>query len=296
MKRSTVILGVVFLVLLALAFLVLQKPGEQSRSSAATGVLLQIDSLAVDRIELKSPTGHIALEKKGAEWYVTQPLLSHADQAAVASLIGVCRDLRSTGVVSSRPDKRGIFQVDSTGTRVTVYEKGAPVASFVVGKAGSTYSDTYVRLAGSNDVVLVSGLPGDRMNRPLRDWRDRTITKIPRESIKEIGYQYGDTAFVAALKDSVWMIGRDKVQPSVINGVLNTLSSLQADDFADSVAVAPKVTAQIAVGAEQVRFAFRKETGKYLVQASSSPQWYVVESWRANDVLKRKKDLVGTAR
>ncbi len=296
MKRSTLVLGGVFVVLLAIAFVVLQKPGEQSRSSAAAGTLLRIDSVAVDRIELRNPSSRIVLEKKGAEWYVTQPLSAHADQTAVASLIGVCRELRSLGVVSGRPDKHGVFQVDSTGTRVTVYEKGAETASFIVGKAGSTYADTYLRLAHSNDVLQVSGLPGDRINRPLRDWRDRTITRVPRETIRQISYQYGDTTFVVALKDSVWMIGRDKVQPSIINGLLGTLSSLQADDFADSVAVAPRVTAQITFGGEQVRFAYRKETGKYLVQDSSSPQWFVLESWRANDVLKRKKDLLGIAR
>jgi hypothetical protein len=54
----------------------------------------------------------------------------------------------------------------------------------------------------------------------------------------------------------------------------------------------PKITAQISYGGAQLNFAYLKDGDKYLVQSSNSPQWFEVQSWRANQVMKRKKDLV----
>jgi len=297
MKRSTAILGVLFIVLLAAALLVLQKPGEQSSRSATSGPLVQLDSLAIDRVELKGPSGSVVLEKKGVEWYVTRPVQYHADQAAVASLIHRSKNLLVKSVVSSRPEKQAVFQVDSTGTLARIFENGTEKAAFVVGKLSSSYTDTYVRSVSSNDVVLVDGAFGHEFNRPLREWRDRKITLIPKETIREVQFQYGDTTFTLTFRDSLWTIGGSAVQQSVVNSLIGALSSFQADDFVDSTVMpAPKVNAQISVAGQQIRFAYRKDINKYFVQTSRSSQWFVAEPWTASQILKRKKDLIPTGK
>jgi len=47
-----------------------------------------------------------------------------ADQASVASLVHDVRTLRVTNIVSNKPEKFGVFQVDSTGTRVRLFAGG----------------------------------------------------------------------------------------------------------------------------------------------------------------------------
>jgi hypothetical protein len=42
----------------------------------------------------------------------------------------------------------------------------------------------------------------------------------------------------------------------------------------------------------QLRFSFDKTMNKYDVQSSNSPQWFVLEPWKANPILKRKKEIV----
>ena len=68
MKRNTFILTGLFIALLVIAFLVLQKPGEQSASSASSGLMFKIDSLAVDMVEIKTPAFSLVLEKRGVDW------------------------------------------------------------------------------------------------------------------------------------------------------------------------------------------------------------------------------------
>ncbi len=293
MTRNTYILIGILAVLVVVAYLVMQKPGERSSSSDTEGKLVTLDSLAVNKIEIKSPTRKVVLEKKGVEWYLAEPLSYRADQSNVASLIHETNNLEVKSIVSNKPEKQSVFQVDSAGTVVRIFENGAEKTSFVIGKAGSSYSETYARRANSNDVALVGGAMSYIFNRPVKEWRDRTILSAPMERIKEVKFQYEDTTFVLAFKDSTWMVGKDSTQDWVVNSLLSSLSSLQADDFVDTlITPPPKINAQLSYTGAQVSFSYLKTGDKYLVRSSSSPQWFEMQSWRANQVLKRKKDLV----
>lgn len=138
----------------------------------------------------------------------------------------------------------------------------------------------------------MSGAPANAFSRPAKDWRDKTIFTTARDNIKEVRYQFGDTTFVLAFKDSAWVIGRDSAQESVVSNLLTSLSNVQADDFVDTLLQRPpKITAQIAYAGTQLNFFYLKQGEKYLVQTSASPQWFEMLSWRAHEILKRKQDL-----
>jgi hypothetical protein len=257
--------------------------------------MFKIDSLAVDMVEIKTPAFSLVLEKRGVDWFVAQPVNYKADQAAVGQLIHQVKNFEIKNIASSKPEKHSVFQVDQTGTRIAVFERGTEKASFILGKMGGSYSESYVRRVNSNDVFVVEGASGYMFNRPVKDWRDKTILTAPKETIKTIQYQYGDTTFAVTFSDSAWVAGKEKVQQSVIEGIVSSLSNVQADDFIDST-IAPKVTAIIAYVGAQLRFSFDKSSNKYAVQSSTSPQWFVMEQWKANQILKRKKEIVETTK
>ena len=176
---------------------------------------------------------------------------------------------------------------------MAIYENGNMKFSFIVGKAGPSYNDTYVRKAGSNDVMLVNASLTYSFTKPVKEWRDKTIFSAPQENIKEVTYQYGDTTFTLKNTSDAWMIGPDSTQTDVVTSLLSSLADIKADDFLDTANVATKkIIAQITYGYGQVHFAYDKNTKKYYAQSSASPQWFVVEEWKANQLLKRKKDLV----
>lgn len=297
MKRNTITLLVVLVVLVLAAYLVMQKPGEQSSSGLGTA-LLQIDSVAVDKLEIRSAKSQVVLEKRGADWYLKEPIDYKAEQASVGTLIHDVKNLQVKNVVSSKPEKFPVFQVDpESGTFFTIYEHGVKKDSLIVGKMGSTYTEMYVRRLPSNDVDAVDASILYQINRAAKEWRDKTIIKTPKENIKEIKYQYGDTTFTLAYQDSVWIIGNNVVKTEDVNGILGWLSNLQSDDFIDTTMhPAPKITALVSYADNQLRFCFLKQQNKYAVQVSNSPQWFVVEPWKVTSILKRKKDLVKVAK
>ena len=186
MKKNTYILIGVFVCLLIAAFLVLQKPGERSANSANTGLLFTVDSLLVDKVEIKTPTSSLVLEKRGVEWFVVRPINYKADQSNVCQAIHQIKNIEIKNIISNKPEKQPVFQVDQTGTQVTVYEKGVEKEAFILGKMATSYSESYARRLNSNDVLLVEGASNYMFNRPIKDWRDRTIFTAPKETIKEL--------------------------------------------------------------------------------------------------------------
>ena len=291
MKKNTYILMGLFVCLFIIAYLVLQKPGEQSATTASTGLLFSMDSLFVDKIEIKTSALSLLLEKRGGEWFVAQPVSYKADQTTVGQFIHQIKNIEIKNIVSSKPEKHTVFQVDQNGTQVTAYEKNAEKAAFVVGKMTESYSESYVRKLNSNDVYLVEGISNYTVNRPVKDWRDKTILTLPKESIKDMHFQYGDTTWSITWSDSSWVVGKDKANPPVVESILSSISNLQADDFIDT-AVSPKMTAMVVCAGIQLRFAYIKTLNKYYVQSSNSPQWFILEQWKANQILKRKKEIV----
>jgi len=162
---------------------------------------------------------------------------------------------------------------------------------------GSTYTELYARQSSSNDVVAVSGGSPMTFNKAVKEWRDRTIAAPARDAIKEVRYQYGDTTFVLAFRDSAWMVGRDSTEEWAVNNLISSLSNVQADDFRDSsTSRLSKPTAQITYAGTQLTFFYVKEGDKYVVQSSSTPQLFEMQSWRANQILKRKKEIIKSVR
>jgi hypothetical protein len=292
MKRSTQILLGLLAVLAIATFIVLRQPGEVSSSGSSGKVLVSYDSAAVDKMEIRSSVGSVVLEKEAAKWILTAPVKYRADDAAVTAAVGKGKALEISSLVSANPEKQKVFQVDSTGTLVKIYAGGAEKAVFRVGKPSSSYTETYVRQEGSNDVYLAAGILSSTFGRQVKEWRDKTIFKIDEDKIRSVKFQYGDTTFTLAFQDSLWHIGKDSVGQPTVKSFLTSLSNFQTDEFVDSLpSNLPKLMAGIEAEGTQIRFHYVKEGNKYYVQTSQSPQWFEVQNWKASQVLKRKKDF-----
>lgn len=293
MKRSLLVQLGILIVLGIIAYVVLRRPGEVSTGGSLGRMLVTYDSAAVDKIEIRSPSTSVSLENQGGRWMVTSPVNYRADEATVSSAVAAGRNIELTSLVSANPEKRKLFQVDSSGTMVTVYEKGKKGAAFFIGKMGSTYTETYVRAEGSDEVYIAKGFLGATFNRQPKEWRDRTILKTDQSAIRSVKFQYGDTTFVLALQDTLWRVGRDSTVYSTVKSFLGAFSNLQADEFIDTTITPtrPPVAILEAEGT-QLRFYTAKDPGKYLVQTSASPQWFEMQNWKASQILKRKKDFL----
>ncbi len=295
MKRSTLLLIGILVVLGIVTYFVLQRPGESSSDAVSREMLVAYDSAAVDRMEVTSGGSTVSLALEGGKWMIVSPVHFRADENAVTSAISRGRKIEVRGVVSDNPEKQGVFQVDSSATLVKVFEHGAEKAAFRIGKPGTTFDETYVRREGEKNVLIADGPLAYLFVKSPKDWRDRTIFRADRDRITDIRYRYGDTTFTVAFVDSVWKVDSRPAAPASIQNLLGTLSNYLANDFVDS-SFTPEgpPAALVEIGATQLRFYRAGDSGRFLVKNSDDPQWFVVEPYRAQDLLKRKKDLLAS--
>jgi hypothetical protein len=292
MSRTGVILIVLVLALGLVAWLVLQRPGESSITVGEGATLAEYDSAAVDKLVIRGAQGRVVLEKQAGAWTLAEPIVYPADGNAVGAAVGKARSVLLGSIVSTNPAKQALFQVDSAGTLVEVYVLGNQQASFRVGKPGASWTETYVRREGSDEVFLAGELLTTVYNRAVKEWRDKSVFNISSENIRSIAYQYGDTTFALVLTDSVWNLDGEPVPESTVRPLLTSLSSLQTDDFVDSTVTAPPpLVASILVEGTQIRFHHQKDAPAYLVQTSASPRWYSLQQWRVQQVLKRRAEF-----
>jgi Domain of unknown function (DUF4340) len=295
MKRSTLLLIGILVILAITTYFVLQRPGETSSSGSDGELLSQIDSSAVDRLEISSPSGSVTLALEAGKWMITSPGRFRADQTAIAAAVGRGKRIELHNLVSTNPEKQKVFQVDSMGVHVRFYERGTQKASFIIGKPGPSWTETYVRRDGSTDVYLAEGPLSYLFAKQVKDWRDRTIFHIEENLIKAVRFRYGDTTFVVQHRDTLWEVDQSAASEATTRGFFTLLSNFQCDDFIDS-SFAPQAAPNAVIDVEgtQIRFYLNKASGTYAVQTSQDSQWFSIQSWRASQILKHKREFLQT--
>jgi len=289
MKNNTTILLAIIAILVVATFIVMQKPGEKSLTTNDRNLLVGLDSTRIDKIEIKCKFGSYELVRQGLEWRVTKPVQAKADAEFIGTAINMTTNMIVKSIVSTNPEKQSVFEVDSSGSSVKIYEDGSLKAEFIVGKMGNAYDETYVRLAGSDEVALVNGSLTYLYGSPLRNWRDKTIFHIDQSQIASIGYRFSDEEFTLQQKDTAWTIDGTTVNRDIVNNLLRFVTSFDADDFLDTPPdTMPKITGFIDLAGVQLRFAEQADENHYLVQSSTSPQWFIVYKSHAESILKRK--------
>ncbi len=290
--RRSVIIGIVAVVVLAVvAILVVRQPGERSTSVAGKEKLADLDSASIYKIHINSQFGEMELEKKNEGWYLTKPVNAPANENQVKLALRFCPNMKVLNVVSKNPDKHSIFLVDSTGARVKIYQKDKLKADFYVGKNGDGYQDNYVRLAGSDETVLVKGPLSYIFYSPVKRWRDNSILDIKPTDITSVKYQYENEQFSIARKDTSWYLDGKIIDKSEVERVLGSLAMLKSDSFAEIDSL-PKQSAVIDVNDVQLQFALNEEASSYLVSSSKSSELFIVNQPKADKILKKKEDFV----
>jgi hypothetical protein len=291
MKRSTLISIAVLAGLVIIAYIVLQRPGEQSLTREDQNYLVEYDSAAISRLEVTSDNGHIILEKLQGIWTITEPIRYPAAEFLVVRAVGMGRTITLKSVVSTNPSKQGLFQVDSTGMLVKLLEGTAERAAFRVGKTTTSFSETYVRAEGSDEVHIAEGTLGSVFDRKAAEWRDRGIYRTPRESFTGVSFSYGDTTFSVTKQDTVWMVDDEVIgEPT---SFIASITDFETQNFIDTVITKlPPLTAVLQAGDVLIRFHYDVPTKTYIVQKPGTEQLFSVAVWKAKQLLLRKQDFL----
>ena len=290
MNRSTKFLVGLFVVLGAFAYLMLPSNKERETSYKTAELSIKIDSASVVKIDIQQPAKSVTLENVGGTWMVTAPLRATADPNAVKQLISGMVKFKVGSLISSNPEKQNLYQVDATGTKLTVSERAGKSMSLILGKTGPTYSETYFRLPESKDVYLGEGVESWVLNKEVKDWREKTILVTSRDSIQSLSYMLGNKEYAFQHDSTGWQSGGKTVDVNTMNPVLNTVTNLRADDFADTAVTmnTRPVTLKIH-GSEDITLQMSPippDSARYYISSSSTPQLFIISKYTAQQLMK----------
>jgi hypothetical protein len=211
MNRSLLTLLAAFIILVAIYMVV-----KSSRDvTFHPQKFAPVDTARVDAIRIQTPTDKVLLKKKNGEWQIEQPLTYPADSRLVRDLLSKMSalEMETDEPLSQDPVRDTLYQVGETGTQVAMAVGTDTVANFIVGKMAPDSRHTFVRRAGNNNVYSVSGLYVSQLNRKVRDWRDKTVLDIARDSISRIDLQWPNQTFSLIKVDTLWRMEGASVTP-----------------------------------------------------------------------------------
>ena len=205
-----------------------------------------IEEVAKIKLHPQNQEKDIIITKKGDnKWYVTEGEKTYAsDQEIVTNYLEELQKLKSQRLAAKSKEKWDKFNVtDSAATNIKLLDaKGKSLLDLLIGKlsykqAQNSYGRnnvqgiSYVRLANEKEVYAVDGFLPMSLNRSFDDWRNKTLTKLNKEDIKQISFVYPDSSFTIEYKDSIWSTNKAQIDDKKVESFLSSLQNKKGYKF-----------------------------------------------------------------
>ncbi len=205
--------------------------------------LTEIDSAKVTELIVvpgKDRTSEVRLTKTGKVWTLnTGDRVGHLEQGRGNTSLQSLMNLKPQRVLTKRKEKWNEFGVgDSTGTHVRVMEGSSTKSDLWIGRTGFSQSSgsgyTYVRMEGEDEVYSVDGFLEGQFNLNFNDWRDKSFTRIKRDSIDKIIFRYpADSSFVLEKRNGKWKLGVVAADSAAVASYLSGMEYKNISAFAE---------------------------------------------------------------
>ena len=283
MNSKGISIGLGVLVALGAATAYVYRPQTETNSAALTNPWSSVEGGRVDRVLLQRPgaaEGQRALEfeKTSAGWRMVRPGRGPTEARAVEELVERLASARVVRIAGRNRSSYETFGVDDAhAIKVTLKASNNVVLELFVGE--TVDSGTAVRAPGHDETYQIDQSIAFMLRRDARDWRDRDITRVARDTVRSVEWVNPSGTFRFNRSGDAWAAAEgttvERLDPARIGNLVDTLANLRAADFAgesDTTGFddnAPRVTLRVEgdAGASTVVLrlgAARGESERYL--------------------------------
>ncbi len=297
-KQILILLGVV--VVLLIVVLVLTREPKKTVEELLPG--FQSDKVA--KIEIATEDKNTVLRKPNGDWLVETEDNYRADQEAVEEMLSKVKEFKTTTLASKNPEKQSKYQVDEkSGIGVKLSDSSDNLlVHFFVGRSKADFLGAHVRKADANEVYKM----GENLTYVFdkhNGWRDKTIFKFNSGDVTKLTIESDDQKIVLqADAESKWELiepEKAKAKKDAVDGILNALSSLNTDDFAEKKELkeygldepASSVSAELNDGSSRKLLIGKEESGKHYVKREDKETLFLLYKSQVNQLLKKVEDL-----
>jgi len=204
--------------------------------SAGPAYLVSIKKDTVRKLVIKRSSKEIEIQRQGSHWQIVRPIKWRADETRVSRILeGLSETLLETPVTSKKSDYEK-YNIGDKGDFIEVSD-GKNTERVYLGKRGARYQLMYVRPANDKRVYLVQARFADWLPENVNKIRDRTIIKVPAESITQVLWKDEKKGFSIIKKPDGWFGGKDvgnesrRLDSRKVKDYLEQFSSLQGSGF-----------------------------------------------------------------
>lgn len=235
-------IGIALAVLVGLvgATIYVYRPAADEGSSAAPSNPWQalakdrVDHVSIHRPSAASEQQHLEFEKASGAWRMTAPGAGPTEARAIEDFIDRLGEMKVVAVAARNASSYGTFELDDAhATRVTLKNGSTTLLDVYVG--ASLDSGTAVRVPGRSEVYRVDQMINSTVSRAPRDWRDRDITHIARDSIRAVEWVNANGTFRFTRNGDTWSAAQgtvvDRLDTAKVNSLVDSVTNLRASDF-----------------------------------------------------------------
>ena len=172
------------------------------------------------------------IEKKAGIWKVNG---FDASQEEINDFFSVLSGLVVESLVSKNPENHKNFgATEEDGTHLVLTQNGVET-SFIIGNQATTFNSFYIKTKENNNVYKMSGMLRDKLTMSVTAWRDKTIVRIPKETIQKIEVVSDTKPLILAKNEGMWIAERlgktSHLDETTLNSLFASIDPLKASGF-----------------------------------------------------------------
>jgi len=235
-KNLAILAAVVIAVLAYILLVERHRPTSSEAKTEAEKVLQDFDRDQVTGIVIERDSGRVRLEKVGEAWRLREPLDFAADESAVSSTLGTLAALEADRRLSSDEVDPAVYGLDDPPIKITLRTREGGETGLDISDEMPLGSKRALRIAGTDEIVVVPGWFVSDLEREVDDWRSREVMDISEDQVASIDIGAGDDRIRAVRLKDRWQLlepledlaGRDHLR-----NLVRDLDSLRIEEFLD---------------------------------------------------------------
>lgn len=240
MTNATKTLLIIFLVLVGItgvySWMDDSRASEGLRTDLVTASTEQVNRIVIDNQGRGYP---ITLQKDDEQWMVhsrDSEQSYRANQQAIDAALDEITSLNIKALVTRDAQNHARYQVDSTGTGVTLYDGDRRLTQLILGKPqiiSRSQFNTYMRRADEDAVYAVEGFLSASFNKDIPNWRDKQVWKVNQQDIQRVDFLYpADSSYsIQRAGADQWISGNDTLATRTVDNLMSRLANVRASGF-----------------------------------------------------------------
>lgn len=320
--KTNLVVGAIFVALLAFVYIYEIQGGEDRRQDAARSKqLLDFKESEVNRLVVVRGDTAIVLAKERGDWAVSAPIADAADADAVERYLRNIAEAEREKVVADSSEASSGDLVARYGfaeprLKVLLETEDGVLDTLLFGADTPTDRYTYVQRSGSNpEIFAVRAWRFDNLDKSLMDLRNRRVMEFSKAEVVA-AQRLGEVGGIALSKEEgEWLLSEPvaaRAAAAAVEALLTKIETSEVEQFVDEapdiqalseygLAPTPRVEWKLQLGSDRAekRLSIGRNDGEghYYARGTERPQVFLVDSTLVQkmaqdaDELRDKKPL-----